>query len=86
MVFFNLPGAVEAIIAVAIGFMIFGEGSGFAMAGIIWVVIDLVYRKVRQGEYDDFPWFAPRRGGQIMFVPGWMWGIILFFLGAFGWA
>lgn len=85
MVFFNLPGAIEAIIAVTIGFAISGAGSGITLAGMIWIVLDLGYRKIRQGEFNDFPWFAPRRGGQIMFIPGWIWGIILFILGALGW-
>ena len=85
MVFFNLPGAGEAIIAVAIGFAITGEGSGITLAGIIWVALDLGYRKLRQGDYGEFPWFAPRKGGQIMFIPGWIWGVTLFILGALGW-
>jgi len=82
--FYNLTGVVEAVIAIAIGSIFFGEGPGTALVGIIWAGLDLGYRKLRQG-YDEFPWLAPRRGGQIMFIPGWICGLILFFLGLVGW-
>ena len=85
MIFFNLPGVAEAVISIALGFVVFGEGSGITLAGIIWAGLDLAYRKYRQGEYDDYPWLAPRKGGQIMFIPGWICGLLLFFLGLIGW-
>lgn len=84
MVFFNISGIVEAVVSYGIGVILFGETTGFLIAGIIWAGLDLGYRKLRQGEYEDYPLWAPKKGGQIMFIPGWICGIALFVLGLFG--
>ncbi|MEE8356877.1 MAG: hypothetical protein V3R33_06165 [Anaerolineales bacterium] len=81
---FNLIGIGEAILSFAIGYGLFGEDSGYTITGFLWIAMDLIYRYVRKEEWEGMPLWSPRRGGQVFFIPGWLCGIGIIFLGLFG--
>jgi len=85
MLYFNVLGIIIALVSGVIG-IIFGEIMGtergaIIVAGVLMGVIDLFYRSTRKGPLEGLPLFSRTKGGNIMFLPVWLWGTALFILG-----
>jgi len=85
MIIFNLPGIIMLLLAYGIAFGI-GHLVGFSAEGWLMIVagplatmMDLVYRSKRSGQN----WFHPAAGGNLFFIPVWIFGILWTFVGVF---
>jgi hypothetical protein len=81
MIFFNLIGLAIAFVSIIIGFSVASNVDvSMFIVGVIAFSIDLLYRLYFKSEDEKIPLFLPRRGGQVMFVPVWIWGGLIFLL------
>ena len=80
MIFFNWVGIGIIIVAAILGTIIGGK-SGILVAGITMAIADLIYRNSRKNSDESIPLFHPKRGGNLMFVPVWIVGAVVFFIG-----
>ncbi len=84
MIVFNLVGLAILAISFGIAFVaghLFGvssEGAVMIIAGPIAAVCDVGYR-LRHGGSPS--WFHPRRGGHLLFLPIWLFGVLWTVLG-----
>ena len=86
LIFMNLIGAIFAAIGLlAFVFLLNSNGAkgGLMIAGAIMAVGDLLYRNIVKPEGEDVPFLHPKRGGNIMFIPVWIVGVIVFVIGLF---
>jgi hypothetical protein len=54
------------------------EGATMLILGPVVAATDLIFRL----SHRDGHWFSPRRGGQLFFLPVWMFGVLWIVLGA----
>ncbi|MEN8251902.1 MAG: hypothetical protein ABFS32_23475 [Bacteroidota bacterium] len=76
---FNFSGIIIALLGLVMGSIFSGNGDnlGFSLvAGFTVVIVDLIYRNKNKLPFEGTPYFHPKMGGQIMFIPIWIWGII----------
>ena len=79
MIIFNLLGIAFAVaMSVRAAAGIESEGATMLILGPVVLAIDLGYRLVRR----DGHWFSPSRGGQLFFLPLWLFGVLWIVLGA----
>ena len=90
MVFFNMPGLVILFGSVALGMVVQGlttgnwetdTGIGLMIAGPAALLVDLFYRGSQFPEEDRWRFVKPTTGGQLMFIPIWVFGIAWIFVG-----
>jgi len=86
LIFLNLIGAIFAAIGLlAFVFLLHSIGvkGGLLMAGASMAVGDLLYRGMVKSPGEDISFLHPKRGGNIIFIPAWIVGIIVFGIGLF---
>jgi hypothetical protein len=76
LAFLGIGFAVAMSIRAAAG--IESEGGTMLILGPVVLVTDLAYRLLRK----DGHWFSSRQGGQLFFLPLWMFGVLWTILGA----
>ena len=90
-VFFNWRG----ILYMVVGFVVIlsiqrvtensfeGISLSWIASGAVITLIDLVYRYKINKFRDYATLLKPKSGGHFMFVPGWLWGLLLVAFGVF---
>lgn len=85
MIIFNLKAILQVFLAAAVGFLVFTCGGctgsatlaflGVPALGLSAVAIDglMRFRQAKQG-FGVMDAISPRRGGQVFFLPIWLWG------------
>lgn len=84
LIFFNWIGIGMVILGVFLGYIantFIGGNIGILVAGLAMAITDFIYRNKRKAPYENTPFFHPKRGGNIMFVPVWIVGIIVVVIG-----
>jgi hypothetical protein len=90
MVFFNMPGLVILFGSVGLGMIVQGlttgnwetdAGIGLMIAGPAALAVDLIYRGSQFAEEGRWRFVKPTTGGQLMFIPIWVFGFAWIFVG-----
>lgn len=84
LVFFNWAGLAMFLAGIILGIAAdaaIGGKGGIITAGLAMVAIDLIYRNRNKDPLENTPFFSPKRGGNIMFIPVWIIGAIIFVVG-----
>lgn len=83
IIFFNIIGVIILAISIGVAFGvtsllgITAEGPWMIIAGLIASVLDAAYRIYKGGN----ALFHPKRGGQLCFIPVWLFGVVWTILG-----
>jgi hypothetical protein len=83
-IFFNMIGFGLVALGVLAGAFLgsaIGGNSTMLIAGLTMAAGDLIYRSQRRAAWENTSFFHPRRGGNIMFIPVWIVGAIVFVVG-----
>lgn len=86
-VFFNLVGVGIVLLAFAAAALVESQvrGSAWMVAGLVMAAGDLIYRNIKSKEGTSrSPFLHPKSGGNIMFIPVWIMGVLAFALGLVG--
>ena len=87
MIIFNWIGAAMVVLGVIVGAgagSLLGEKTALIAAGIAMAAADLIYRSTRKDSYESTPFFHPKRGGNVFFIPVWIIGALVLVLGFAG--
>jgi len=80
MIFYNWVGVGMIVLGVAAGFLfdsLMGGRSGLLAATITMASADLIYRSRVKNPLESTPFFHPKRGGNLIFVPVWIVGAVV---------
>lgn len=75
------PSLVNAAPLGSFAGSLIGANSGYLVAGIGMVAADLIYRNRRKNPFESTPFFHPKRGRDIMFIPVCILGALVFVIG-----
>ena len=81
ILFYNWVGVGMVALGAAAGFLLdaaIGGRSGLLAAAITMASADLIYRSRLKDPQESTPFFHPKRGGNIMFLPVWVVAAIVF--------
>lgn len=84
MIRLNILGAIflfgSALVGFVARFFLPAEDPtivSFAVSGILMLLADLAYRSRQISVGAKTAYFSPKHGGQLVFLPCWLWGIFL---------
>ena len=81
LIFFNWIGLGMVVLAFLVGIVFdsaVGGRSSLLAAAIVMVAMDIIYRSRRKTPLESVPYFHPKRGGNVMFIPVWIIGALVF--------
>jgi len=84
MIIFNWIGAAMVVLGAIVGAAVapmLGEKPSYFAAGIAMAAADLIYRSTRKDPFESTPFFHPKRGGNLFFIPVWIIGALLLIMG-----
>jgi hypothetical protein len=85
MIIFNLVGLAIVLGAFAVGAVVQGLATGhwgdepginLVFMGLLALAVDLLYRSFHSPEVTRWRYFNPVTGGQLVFIPVWLFGIV----------